>query len=595
MAMFTKQSLEQLRQRIDLVEVLSSHLELKPAGACYKTTCPFHDEKTPSFMVQKGDKHYHCFGCDAHGDAIQFLIDYQKVSFSDAVELLAQQFHVPLQRLEKQEEEKGPKRASLKACLEATNALFQFLLLHTDEGHQALKYLYERGIDLEFIQKSGIGWAPKDSGMVRKFLYKKGFNDEVLLNSGIIARRQSGVGFRDFFFDRITFPIHDSFGSVVGFSARKYKEETFGGKYVNTSETPLFKKSRLLYGLYLSRRRIAKERRALIVEGQIDALRLIHHGLNITVAGQGTAFGETHAKELLNLGVNHVYLAFDPDLAGQEAVEKVGHFFQREGVEVTVVLFPNGADPDSIILEQGISKFLLLLEKGEEYLSFLVRKYGKSLNRNSPAGKSELVQKITKRIRDWKDPLMIHESLRRLAHLAQVPEEIVGVGREHIPNIYVAKSDTVGEQIVNPDLILEGDFLVWFLLLGQTQLNFFELAKKNITEADFRVPVCKKIYQALINLYDNNQEIDLLSLAIELNDDEAQKFIDVLLKKRINKDRAEVVLKNTIFKMLNRNWMEKREKIRVKIHSGKCSEVEAMDLLKTFQELQSSPPELTLV
>ncbi len=157
---------------------------------------------------------------------------------------------------------------------------------------------------------------------------------------------------------------------MIGFSARKYKEETFGGKYVNTPETPLFKKSRVLFGLNYSRKRIAKERSAIIVEGQIDALRLIAEGFNCTVAGQGTAFGEGHVKELLNLGLNQVYLCLDSDPAGQEAASKIGNLFQKEGVEVKVATLPAGHDPDSFIRQNGLEGMICLLENSIDYLSY---------------------------------------------------------------------------------------------------------------------------------------------------------------------------------------------------------------------------------
>lgn len=352
MAIYTKESLDTLRQKVDLVDVLSSHIELKKAGASYKALCPFHDEKSPSFMVQRGDTHYHCFGCGAHGDAITFLMMYLKMGFGDAVESLAERFSVRLEVVEGGPERKGPSKAALKEALEAACRFYHMILLHTHEGHEALKYLHGRSIDLDFIRQFHIGLAPKTPGLFRKTMHALGFQDALLQEAGLLADGREGR-LRDFFYDRITFPIRDAAGAVIGFSARKYKEETFGGKYVNTSETALFKKSRVLFGLNYSRRRIAKERKALIVEGQIDALRLIQAGFNITVAGQGTAFGEGHARELVALGIQDVFLALDADDAGQEATKKIGNMFQKNGVGVRVVKMPFGSDPDAFLREKG--------------------------------------------------------------------------------------------------------------------------------------------------------------------------------------------------------------------------------------------------
>ena len=590
MAVYTKESLETLRQKADLVDVLSAHMDLKRSGASYKGLCPFHDEKTPSFTVQKGDSHYHCFGCGAHGDSIQFLMSHLKMSFPDAVQSLADRFHVPLQLVESSEENKGINKASLKEALDLASNFYQFILLHTKEGHEALHYLYKRGIDLDFIHRFRIGLAPKEPGILRKLMHAKFISDETLADAGLIVKRDSG--WRDFFHDRITFPICDSAGAIIGFSARKHKEDTFGGKYINTSETPLFKKSRVLFGLHHCRRRIAKERKALIVEGQIDALRLIHCGFNITVAGQGTAFGESHAKELAALGLNEVFLAMDSDEAGRQAAFKIGDLFQKEGIETRIVVLPQGEDPDSFLREKGPKAFLELMKVSADYLSFAVALFSKKMNTESPAGKNELVQTLAKQIRSWEHPLMVHESLRRLAHLARVPESMLGVGQDYMPNIYIKKTGSIGLQTIDPDRIMELDFLRWLLLAGHLDASFLETAKENISQKDLRTAGCRKLYEAYLDCVATNKSVDLLSLAIRLEDSEGQALISEMHHKKINLDRAEEHLKETIQKILDRNWMEAREEVKARIQSAQCSEEEVFELVKKFDELKRSPPKV---
>jgi DNA primase len=592
MAIFNKESLETLRQRVDLTEVLSSYVEFKRTGTSYKGLCPFHEEKSPSFIVQKGDSHYHCFGCGAHGDAIQFLMTHQKMSFSDAVENLAQRFHVQLEKAEEREEKKGPPKGALKEVLEYACQFYHFFLLHSEPGQEALHYLYRRGIDLEFIRHFRLGFAPKQPGLLRQWMQSKKVRDDYLVEAGLQTSSKEGQ-WRDFFNERIMFPIYHQ-DSIIGFSGRKYKEETFGGKYINTPETSLFKKSRVLFGLNYSRRRITKERQAIIVEGQIDALRLIQAGLNLTVAGQGTAFGEGHVKELVNLGINQVYLALDSDKAGQEATSKIGHLFQKEGIEVHVVPLPNGQDPDTFVLEKGIEAFVQLIQKSSDYLSFLVKHLSRDLNLDSPAAKNELVQNATKLIREWDHPLMVHETLRKLAHLLRVPEEIVGVGRDPMPHIYVKKSGSVGSQAIDPDRILETDLLRWLLLLGQEQTRLVDLARANLTNQDLRVNICQKIFDVYSQNYINQRPCDLLSLAIDLNDAEGQLVLSDLLQKKVNKERAEPQVIETIQKILDRNWMEKRELIKVRIQSGQCSDEEAFSLAKQFDELRRNPPKVKI-
>jgi DNA primase len=590
MPIFSKESLETLRQRVDLVEVLSAHMDLKRAGAAYKGLCPFHDEKTPSFTIQKGDSHYHCFGCGAHGDSIHFLMTHLKMGFSDAVEALAQRFNVPMQFVESSQENKGPNKAALKEALHAACDFYQLMLLHTAEGHEALRYLFKRGIDIEFVRQFRIGLAPEAKGALRKVLHAKFIKDEVMADAGLISPGREG-SWRDFFQDRITFPICDAAGAVIGFSARKYKEETFGGKYINTSETALFKKSKVLFGLHHSRRRIAKERKAIIVEGQIDALRLIASGFNITVAGQGTAFGESHAKELIALGLNEIYLALDSDEAGRQAAYKIGDFFQKEGIETRVIAMPQGDDPDSFLREKGPEAFQELMNIASDYLTFAVKQFSQKMNVESPAGKNELVQLLTKQIRSWEQPLMVHESLRKLAVLLKVPEAMLGVGQEYMPNIYVKKSGNIGLQQIDPDRILELDFLRWLLLAGHS-LNFVEIAKLNIRTEDFRSEVCKKLYEAYLSTYEEGKVCDKLELAIRMEDEEGQELISEIHQKKINLEKAEDHYRDSIQKILDRNWMEASEAIRAKIQSAQCSDEEVLELVKKFDELKRNTPKV---
>ncbi len=586
MGTFSKESLEVLRSRIDLLEVLNPYLKLQRSGAAYKALCPFHEEKTASFIVQRGDNHYHCFGCGAHGDAIQFLMTHLKMSFIEAVESLAERFHVQLEEAQSEGRPKGPSKALLKEALEHACRFYQFYLLHTLEGHAALDYLYSRGIDLEFIRAFEIGLAPKASQLFLRAMWEQKFSNALLEEAGLISRG------REFFSDRITIPIRDAVGAVIGFSARKYKAETFGGKYINTPETPLFKKSKVLFGLSFSRKTIAKERRALIVEGQFDALRLIHSGFTWTVAGQGTAFGEEMAKELIHLGVRQVFLALDGDPAGREAAVKIGNLFQKEGIEALVVPLPETSDPDLFLQEKGPEEWQKLLDASVEYLAFLVQNLSKSINIQSPAGKNELVQTIAKRIREWNHPLMIHESLRKLARLTHTPETMIGAPEENAPQIYIKRSASVTFPEIDPDRILEADLLRWMLLMGETCPELLKLAEINLTPEHFRTAPGRILYEKYRAAAKENKPRDLLSLMIDLEKAEQQLFLAEVLQKKVNRDRAVACFAETIQKMLERHWMQMREEIKLKIYSGQCSEAEVLELARKFDELRKQRPEV---
>ncbi len=588
MPLYTAESLETLRRRVDLVEVVSPHVDMKRAGAAFKACCPFHDEKTPSFTIQKGDSHYHCFGCGAHGDAIQFLMDHARMNFQEAIENLAQRFGVILEIVEGEKEQRGPRKAEIKRALLEANRLFHFLLLHTEEGGAALRYLYDRGLTLEFIERFYLGLAPRQGGVVRPALHAKGFTDEVLYAAGLLREREDGSS-REFFYDRITFPICDGTGAVIGFSARKYREETFGGKYINSSETTLFKKSRVIYGLHECRRRIAKEAQAIIVEGQIDALSLIFNGLNIAVAALGTAFGEGHVNELVDLGVKRVFLALDADKAGIEAARKVGDLFQKRGIEVKVIRLPIGSDPDALIRSDGMEGFIRLLENAQEYLAFLIEVGSLTYDLNSPAGKSQLLQEVVERIRQWNNPVMVHESLRRLAHLMRVPEEMVNASQMSGGHYLIRKSASAGLLDIDPDRILETDLLRW-LIVWEKGPAMLSMVQKNLSAEDFRVDICRRVFQAIEALAAAGERWNLWNLAAQAP--EGQGLLDEIMQRKLDKDRGDQLVLAAIQKVLDRNWMLQTEEIGAKIRSGVCSDDEVLLLLKEFDTLKRNPPKV---
>nr|NGX53648.1 DNA primase [Chlamydiota bacterium] len=486
MPLFTKESLERLRHRIDLAEVLSTHIELKRTGASYKALCPFHEEKTPSFVLQKGDSHYHCFGCGAHGDAIQFLMNYLSLNFAEAVETLAEKFNVPLEMAE-QEENPGVGKTFLKQSLEMASEFYHKTLLESEEGRAARHYLNERGLSDDFIRRFEVGLAPAFSSTFHQLMRHHKIHQQTLLEAGLIGAERKNPFFRD----RITFPIRNPAGTIIGFSARKYKEETFGGKYINTPETALFKKSRILFGLNYCRRRIAKERRAIIVEGQIDCLKLIEAGLNCTVASLGTALGESHVKELQNLGVRRVYLLFDSDDAGESAASKAGNLFQKLGIEVTVVTLPKGSDPDTYLVQFGPQKLIELIKSGVDYLTFQVDYLSREYHPSTPAGKNALVTALTQQVKSWEQPVMVHESLRRVASLTHVPEETLGISGGYTPQPYLRQaSATTGS--IDPNRVLELDLLRWLIL--HERKSFVEIAKKELKPHFFWVPICRQLF-----------------------------------------------------------------------------------------------------
>jgi DNA primase len=587
MARFTNESLGQLRERINLEEVLSQHIQLKRAGSGFKALCPFHDEKSPSFVLNKGDTHFHCFGCGAHGDAIGFLMQHLKLSFNDAVQQLAERFGVTLEVAEGKSEEKGIARVRVKDALDAACRYYQASLLHTEEGHQALSYLFKRSIPLEFLYAFRVGFASKQSGL-RSYLHNLGFRDEELAAAGLLSDRN-----REFFYDRITFPILDPAGAVIGFSARKFKEATTGGKYINSRETMLFKKSKVLFGLHQSRKKIIKQKQAIIVEGGVDALQMIFHGFDLTVAALGTAFGQDHVQELVQLGVTRVFLLFDGDEAGQAAAVKVGHLFQKKSIEVLVAVLGKGKDPDSALAKEGAVSITKALVHARDYLSFLYDQIFRGISKDSPAEKQRALQEIVQRIREWDSSIMVHESLKKLASLASVPQELLGVGTVSQPSLYAKKASTIAKpEVVDPDRIVETDLLRWLILCGYHNKKVIELCEQNIDANELRQPLIRHLFQNVLQTLKKNEPIDFVALVQECEEEGVEVLISEILAKKINRDKANGHLVETIKRIKERNWILQREEIKMRIQSGDLSEDEQLALVKEFDLLSKSAPKV---
>lgn len=585
MSLYTKESLERLKTRIDIQAVIARHLDLKASGVVYKGLCPFHEEKSPSFTVQRGKNFYHCFGCGAHGDAIQFLMQHLKVSFVEAIELLASQFQVHLEKTD-DKEQKSVDKAPLRKALEEASSFYRTYLLESQEGKEALRYLEGRGINLNFIRKFEMGLSPSDGSLFRKQMQLRGVDEEALCLSGLLSQEKRAVFFRE----RITFPIYSNSGFIVGFSARKFKEETFGGKYINTQETTVFKKSRLLFGLHLSKERIVKEKKVMIVEGQIDALRLIDCGFDYAIASLGTAFTSDHVAELKKLGIREVILLFDGDDAGLTAASKVGNLFQKVGIEVTVVLLPPKSDPDSFLREFGADKLKEKLASRNDYLTFQIQFLSKKIHLDSPAGKNEIASLLKEQIQKWDEPVMVHEALRKVAMKLSLPEEMFTTGS--FP-MMMRSYRAIEMSRIDPDRILELDLLRWLVLVGDEKREIAALVFRNLIVDHFRVPVAKTIFESLHRAYLESKEFDLLSILIDAHDPEVESTISEILNKKINREKGLSLVKETIQKILERAWLSEKEKIARKMISATSEEV--LMYAKELDSLNAKRPNLSLL
>ncbi|OVE75573.1 DNA primase [bacterium E08(2017)] len=372
--MLPKRTLEEIRFANDIVEVISSYLTLKKSGATYKACCPFHKEKTPSFHVNPQRQICHCFGCGEGGDVFSFVQKYEGVDFMTAVSMLAQRAGIAVEFDDDGTDDGGIKKDVLFKLHEQLTQFFQRCLTQVKGAEHARQYLKSRDFTPELIEDFKVGYAPKGWDNMLKWGEKNKFSMAELEAAGVIlkpSKPDAKVQFYDRFRDRLMFPISDVQGRVIGFSARLLDKDPKQAKYVNSPETALFHKSRILYALDKARRPIvnADQRQAIVCEGQIDVIRCHAAGFDTAVAAQGTAFTESHAQ-ILKRYADSVVLVFDTDKAGQDAAIKAAQIFIQQGLAVRVAQLPGDTDPDSFIREKGAEAFGRIIDSAVSAVGF---------------------------------------------------------------------------------------------------------------------------------------------------------------------------------------------------------------------------------
>ncbi|SFV60008.1 DNA primase [hydrothermal vent metagenome] len=376
--MIAQESIEALKARLDVVDVIGSYIELKKSGANFKAPCPFHDEKSPSFVVSPSKQIYHCFGCGAGGDAIKFVMDYEHLSYPEAIEKLASTYGFTLSYTTSQ------KRQSSE-ILEKINTYYQSLLPHTP---MAIEYLQERGVYESSIEKFGIGYAPSSQQTI-EWIKKNYLSMQDALRLGVIGSDGNRSYAR--FIERITFPIQSPSGMVVGFGGRTITGHQ--AKYINSPETPLFNKSRLLYAYNLARNAIYKKKEIIITEGYLDVVMLHQAGFENSVATLGTALTKEHLP-LLRKAEPKVIMAYDGDSAGISAAIKAARLLSVSGFDGGVVLFGGGMDPADMVKEGKIEELERLFLSPTPFIDFVLNQITTHYNLHDPKAKEACLHEM---------------------------------------------------------------------------------------------------------------------------------------------------------------------------------------------------------
>jgi len=400
--------LEEIKSHIDIVEFISDYVALKKSGQNYKGLCPFHSEKTPSFMVSQTKQIFHCFGCAAGGDVVSFLMKHDNLPFGEALQYLAKKSGLKIT------DSAFDKNFSAKRqkILQVNEEAMKFYMRALRQSNTAMAYLKQRGISEDALTAFSIGYAPDQRNTLSLHLKKMGHSDSILMNAGLAVA--DGKGCRDWFRGRILFPICNMRNDIVAFGGRVMDNAL--PKYINSPETEIFKKSETLYAINLSKDEIRKKGYALIVEGYLDAIMCHQHGFKNTVAPLGTALTSRHVHKLKSL-TNMVVLVFDSDDAGVSAARRSLSILCETDIRAKVLLLPPGEDPDSFLRKTGSEPFSKSLSSAQSTIEFLLS--------SAKGERIEVVREALVMIASMKDLLQADELVRELVDRSKINEAVL--------------------------------------------------------------------------------------------------------------------------------------------------------------------------
>ena len=502
---------EEIKAKIDLIDLISEYVQLKPAGANWKALCPFHNEKTPSFMVSREKQIWHCFGCGEGGDAFSFMQKIEGIEFPEALRILAEKTGI---KLKKVSPELVSQKTKLLDICKLSAEFFHKALLVSTEAKMARDYLAKREIKPETVAEFKLGYAPDSWDKLLNLLLKKGFKENDIFLAGLVVKNEKGQLY-DRFRQRLMFPIFDHLGNIVGFTGRILDEtkENQGGKYVNTPQTLIYNKSLIIYGLDKAKEEIKKQDLAVFVEGNMDVTTSHQAGIKNVIATSGTALTLEQLK-LLQRYTNNLALSFDADLAGQAAAERGIDIALSLGLNIKIIQLPEIIDgqvikdPDDCI-KKGISYWQVAIKQAVSIMDFYFEKAFKQFDPNNPLAKKEIAAKLLKQVSKLANKVEQNHWLNQLAQKLDVPDNIIQETlnkylekkKESLP---IIKFEVLNQK--NREVLLAEQLLALSLKYPQNldyvidHLEVEMLAEKEL----------QKIYKELILYYNEKKSFDYL-------------------------------------------------------------------------------------
>lgn len=569
MAHIDENEINQIRQSADIVEIINSYIPLIPKGKNYFGVCPFHADHSPSMSVSKEKGIYKCFSCGATGNVFKFVSDYENISFVEAVERVAEKVGIALTKKFTYKTEK--KYEKEHEAMELSALYFQNNLM-TSKGLEAKKYLKQRGLEEKAIKEFQIGLS-LDKNSLLTFLNQKKYEDKFLENLGLINIKE--LNSYDVFINRIIFPIHNLNGEVVGFTGRIYLKDSSPPKYLNSKETVLFKKGNILFNYHRAKDAIRFEKKAIIVEGNMDAIRMYTSGVKNTIALMGTSLTKEQIREIKKLRVP-IVLMLDNDDAGFQATYQIGEALEKENISVSVVRLSGEKDPDEYIVKNGVEAIQNNINNAISFLDFKLSYYKNNKNLKDSKELATYIKQVLQGMKETEDIILKEITLKKLSEdyglsLDMLKSELEKL--ETASNLKERQEESIEQVLPKKNKYTDGiTHILYFMMNDPIYIKMYKSKLGFIDHATYR-----GIANEIQGYYEFHKNINLADFLTFSETSKLKKEILEIVQSIKDDNMDETIMEeyiNSVKKMRKENEIQKlKEKIKLEMDSNKKLEI----------------------
>lgn len=576
---YEEEDIQSIKDSVDILDIISEYVDLKRAGSNYKGLCPFHNEKTPSFVVSPEKNIFHCFGCGESGDAITFIMKYNHLDFIEAIEELSSKLNIKLRKKTKNYDKKKIDENRRLYNLNREAAIFFYRNLKTHKN--AYIYLTRRGINNNIVDKFGLGYSSENWDELLNYLLKKGYSIEEIDKAGLISKSKDGEKFFDRFRGRIIFPIWDIKNRIIGFGGRLITEQGNMPKYLNSPDSPIFIKGKNLYGLNKSKDNIREKSQIILVEGYMDVISLSLHGIDNAVASLGTALTKDQIK-LIKRYSESIIISYDSDNAGKQAAIKAAALIKEEGLNSKIVELEEGMDPDEYLKKYTTTEYKNKIKNSKNFLEFIMDYNKEKYNFSSIEEKLEYINVISRYLLLVKSPVELDLYIEKLSKISETSTESIKKEIENMKKRKELREQKNKNNLFNNKRIETKDFKPLdsediytkiekeFLNLLINRPKFINKLSQEIPSYKFNDKENKQIYETLIEIYENEEK--KIAINVEnLSEDVLNRIKEIEdIELNIDENKMEKAFKD-IKKKLDINYYL-REKQKIMKHIKKTEE-----------------------